>query len=320
MKTKITGILASVIILGLVGCDNVSYKKTKSGLAYKIIPGNSKDSVAKLGNIVKFHFVRKLNDSVLVTSFDKMPSYMPLQEMPANAYSPIEVFFMARKGDSIVTVESIDTLLNRGMANQLPPNVKKGDQFTTYIKILEVFKSDSLAMPDYQAEVEKDKPRREKEMKEQQVKDEAERKVQMVSGVKEMETYLAAKKITAQKTEEGTFVVVKEKGTGEPVVDGKFITVKYTGKLLETDSVFESNQYEFQMPNGVIRGWIDGLKLFNKGGKGTLYIPGFMAYGKDPGPGNKPYTALIFDVEVMNVSDKSAQAPAAPVPPQPAAN
>lgn len=331
MKTKITLIIASAIILALTGCDQLSYKKTKSGLVYKLISGGSKDSVAKTGNIVKFHFTRKLNDSLLYSSFGKMPSYIPLQNDPGMAYSPIEVFFLARKGDSLVTIESVDTLLKKGMTNQMPPSAKKGDRMTTTIKVLEIFKNDSLAMPDYQAEMAKDKPRQDKEMQEMQAKrteqmkeqmkkefEELKKSGEMDKQIKAMETYLAGKKISAQKTNEGTFIVVNQKGSGEPAVDGKFISVKYTGRILETDSVFESNVYTFQMGTGnVIRGWEDGLKLLNKGGKGKLYIPGFLAYGKNTGPGGKPYQALIFDVEILNVSNTLEQPATTAVPPPP---
>ncbi len=317
MKSKITLIIASAFILTLTACDKSSYKKTKSGLVYKLISGGSKDSVARVGNVVKIHFARKYNDSLIFTSFDKMPNFIPLQSDPGLAYSPVEILFLARKGDSIVTVEAVDSLLKKGKSNQLPPTAKKGDRITTYIKILEVYKNDSLAMSDYQAEVAKDKPRQEKEAQEMQAKADAQRIEQgkadweelkksgeMEKGIKAMQSYLGSKKITAQKTDDGTFVVVKEKGTGEPVVDGKFISVKYTGRILETDSVFQSSVYTFKLGTySVIHGWDDGLKLFNKGGKGTLYIPGYLAYAKNPGPGNKPFQALIFDVEVTNVSD-----------------
>ena len=72
----------------------------------------------------------------------------------------------------------------------------------------------------------------------------------------------------------------------------------------------------------VIAGWDEGLKKFGKGGKGTLYIPGFLAYGMRPGPGGQPNEGLVFDVEMVDISDK-APAPKqnpriAPVPePQP---
>jgi FKBP-type peptidyl-prolyl cis-trans isomerase FkpA len=331
MKTKLRLIIASAIILSLVSCDKVDFKKTKSGLVYKIISGGNKDSAARNGNVVKFYFTRKFNDSVLYSSFGKMPSYVPLQADPNMNYSPVEVFYFAKKGDSIVTVEMVDTLIKKGLQAQLPPNAKNGDKMTTYIKIIEIFKSDSTAMPDYQAEMAKDKPRQEKEQAEMQAKaqaqqletmkkewDELKKSGEMDKQIKAMETFLAAKSIKAQKTEIGTFVVVNQKGSGATPVDGKFVTVKYTGKILETDSVFESSQYTFQMgahvgPNAVIRGWDDGLKSFNVGGKGILYIPAYLAYGKQAGPGGKTNQPLTFDVEVLNVSDTKEQP--APTPP-----
>ena len=120
----------------------------------------------------------------------------------------------------------------------------------------------------------------------------------------EILAYFAAKKITNYKKVGGTYVVVKEKGTGAPAANGKFVRVKYAGRVLETDSVFQANEYTFPLGDGeVIQGWDEGIPEFNKGGKGTLFIPGYLAYGSDPGPANKPYAALIFEVEVLNVSD-----------------
>jgi FKBP-type peptidyl-prolyl cis-trans isomerase FkpA len=58
----------------------------------------------------------------------------------------------------------------------------------------------------------------------------------------------------------------------------------------------------------VIPGWDDGLKVFKKGGKGTLYIPAFMAYDAQPGPGRKPFENLMFDVEIVDVTDAPAAA------------
>jgi len=333
MKTKITLVLVFAMALAFTGCK--SYKKTKSGLVYKIFPASGKDSLIKAGDIVKFHFTRKLNDSVLYSSYGKMPSYipLPLQNDPGMDYSPVEVFFLAKKGDSLVTIEMMDTLIKKGATQQLPPNVKKGDRLTTYIKILEVYKSDSLARKDVDIELAKDRPRQEKEMKERDAKEEEARKIQMQknwdeikkSGVMEkevemMQAFLTSKKINAQKTNDGTFVTIKEKGDGDPVLDGKYVVIKYTGKFPETDSVFESNVYTFKLGTGVvIRGWDDGLKLFNVGGNGTLYIPAYMAWGKDPGPGNKTNQPVIFDVKVLSVADteKDATDAAAKVLPPP---
>lgn len=322
MKTTLTFVVTILISVSIISCGQ-DFKKTKSGLVYKIIPGGSKDSLAGANDVFKFNFIRKLNDSLLLDSYGKMPGFQPYVSDPSISYSPLEVLFMMRKGDSAVIVESFDTIIKKGYASQLPYG-KKGDMIRTYIKVIEVFRSDSAARADYTMEMEKDRPRQEKEMKEQQEKEIADRKIQKEKEMEELKKsggiekqdkvvtdYLAKKNIAAVRAPQGTMVYIKEKGTGAPATNGKFITVKYAGRTLRTDSVFQASEYIFELGVGeVIAGWDDGILQFNKGGKGTLFIPGYLAYGKNPGPGanGQPYDALIFDVEILNVSDTREQA------------
>ena len=313
----------SVMIFTIAGCGNLDYKKTKSGLLYKIISsGNSKNPVAKENNYLKFNVVTKLNDSVIYSSYGKMPGYSKVIAAKDADYSPVEIFGMLKKGDSAITVSMIDTFLKRGMASQLPPGAKKGDRMVITFKVLDVFAGDSAIQKDYNAEMVKDKPRQQKEMQEQmalqkkQIKEMRAKQVEDLrkSGeidkeLKNMESYLASKKITAQQTGSGTFVVIKQQGTGASVNDGDTVAVKYTGRILATDSVFQSNSYTFPLGEGaVIAGWDEGLKLFKVGGKGTLYIPGFLAYGANARPPFRAFEALIFDVELTNARPASPAA------------
>src|SRR5215831_16582409 len=260
-------VLGAVIFLA--GCGNMDYKKTKSGLMYKIISsGNSSSPVAKVNSYLKFNVVSKLNDSVLYSSYGKLPGYAKVQPDAAD-YSPNEVFGMLRKGDSAITVSLIDTFIKRGLSAQLPPRAKKGDRLIVTFKVLEVFSNDSLAQKDYNAEMVKDQPRQQKEMQEQMAKqqqmikeqiakqlDELKKSGEVDKELKAMDTYLSSKKITAQKTGDGTYVVIKQQGTGMPLKDGDTVKVKYTGKILATDSVFESNTYSFPLgEHQVIQGW-----------------------------------------------------------------
>jgi hypothetical protein len=137
-------------------CNKISYRKSKSGLVYKIFPSNGKDSLLKMGQIAKFHYIAKLNDSVLYSSYGKVPGYAKLSPLPMAPYNLLEILPMMKKGDSAVTVQMADTLLKKG--EQLPPSAKKGDRITTTMRITDVFESDSLAMKDYNAETEKDMP------------------------------------------------------------------------------------------------------------------------------------------------------------------
>jgi FKBP-type peptidyl-prolyl cis-trans isomerase len=317
---RLNYVLVIIAALSLtVACNKITYKKTKSGLAYKIFKGDGKDSI-KNGYIVKFNYTIKFNDSLMdrFNSYGKMPGYVKVQEQQKPSYDFQELLPMLRKGDSAVTVQMADTLLVQG-SQLLPPHAKKGDRLTMTIKITEVFPVDSVAMADYNKEIERDKPRMMKEQEEQmakmkkeqeeaRIKEEAEleKSGEIAKELQDMQGYLAAKKINAQKTGKGTFVYIQQQGTGRQAENNKYVNVKYTGKILTTDSTFQSNSYAFKLGNAeAIRGWDEGLLLFKEGGKGTLFIPGFLAYGANPGPGSpfKPFEALKFDIELLQVSD-----------------
>lgn len=312
----------AIPIAAIVSCNNLDFKKTKSGVLYKILStGNPKDSLAKPGQIMKFNVISKLNDSVLYTSYGKMPGFVRVPNSMETEYSPAEVFPLLRKGDSVVVVTLTDSIIAKGQGEQLPPGTKKGDRLSTTFKILELFSNDSLARLDYDAEMKKDEPRRQKESAEQEIKMQEQQKVDLQkemaeykqSGeidkeLKAMEAYLDAKKIHAQKTGMGVFVDIKLQGDGPAIDSGKVVTIKYTGRKIDTDSIFQSNTYSFVLGKmQVIQGWEQGLQLFKKGGKGTLYIPGFLAYGSKVAPGSpfKPFEPLMFDVEVMDVKDNT---------------
>ena len=301
MKSKITMIVPAVLALVMMSCGT-DYKKAKSGLVYKIFPGNSKDSAAGFNNVVKYNVVYKINDSLLYDNHGKMPEFFVVSPQIVGSYSPFEIFTQLKKGDSVVTTQLVDTLLKKGMGQQIP-FAKKGDQIKTFIKVIEIFRVDSIARLDYQAEIEKDRPRQEKEAKETEAK-------QKVIEEKELQDYFAKNNFNPVKAPRGTYVLIKEKGTGAAATIGKFLTVKYVGRGLKDNQQFDAGVYVFQLgPGSVIQGWHDGLALFNQGGKGVLYVPGTLAYGPQAGPGG-PYAALIFDVEVLGVSDTQEQADA----------
>jgi FKBP-type peptidyl-prolyl cis-trans isomerase len=301
MKTSITMIIAGVIALGLVSCD-AQYKKTSSGLVYKIIRGNSKDSIAKTNDVLKYHLVLKINDSLLYDTHGKMPQYGAVSERAKGSYSYYELLGFLRKGDSAIAIQLADTLFKKGYQAQIP-FAKKGDHLKVYLKVLEVFRSDSSARIDAKAEYDKDTPRREKEEQEAMAKLRAKEE-------KEMQDYFAAKKITpTQKAPLGTYVLINEKGSGEPVVKGKFVTVKYDGRLMKNEQQFDAGVYTFQIQVGnAIMGWHDGLALFNQGGKGVLYVPASLGYGEQGSGPIPPNAGLKFDVELLSVNDTEAKA------------
>jgi FKBP-type peptidyl-prolyl cis-trans isomerases 1 len=94
------------------------------------------------------------------------------------------------------------------------------------------------------------------------------------------------------------------KGTGEiPTADSK-VKVHYKGTLLdgtEFDSSYKRNEPATFGAGQVIKGWTEALTLMPVGSKWELYIPSDLAYGsRDAGP-IKPFSTLIFEVELLSI-------------------
>lgn len=98
-------------------------------------------------------------------------------------------------------------------------------------------------------------------------------------------------------------------GTGEEAVAGNVITVHYTGTLTDgtkfDSSVDRGQPFRFVLGAGqVIQGWEQGFAGMKVGGKRKLVIPSDMAYG-DRGQGPiPPNSTLLFDVELIAVSNQ----------------
>lgn len=293
--TKITSLLLAVAAFAmLAACNTSGYKQTPSGIRYRII-STGDGPLVKKGEILKFNYAQKLNDSSLFNSFNSLPTYAKVDSV-GSVYSPIEVFPFLRKGDSVVIVQLADTIMKRMPPGQ-PSPLKKGDKITLTLKILDILKGDEMAQAD--------------QMKE--LKTESDREAGTI------QRYLTSKNITTEKTPKGVYVSVQSPGDGPAVDSGKYVSVMYTGKLFAadkavTEKVFETNTgkapIQFTINSGqVIPGWDEGLKMLKKGGKATLYIPATLAYGQQPGPGGKPFENLIFDVQVVDVADAAPKQP-----------
>ena len=79
----------------------------------------------------------------------------------------------------------------------------------------------------------------------------------------------------------------------------------YEGTLIDGtifDSSIKRGEPAVFGVNQVIKGWVEALQLMEEGAKWRLYIPYDMAYGEH-GAGEMipPYSALIFDVELIKV-------------------
>ena len=128
-------------------------------------------------------------------------------------------------------------------------------------------------------------------------------------------------------TKIGTGPLAEPSILGTSMADSKikWYTVRYTGWLADGtkfDSSYDHPGGEpITFPAGahrVIPGWDTGFQGMHIGGKRRLFIPYQLAYGEAGRPPHIPAKSnLIFDIELVSISDNP---PTPPTPPTPAAN
>lgn len=299
MKTVRNLLLIAAGLIVFASCKKSSYRKTPGGLPYKVYAGDGKVKV-KMGDFIKVQLTQKVNDSTLFTTGGKLAIYLHVSPTP-NPYDINEIWTNLHVGDSVVATQMMDTFINRS-PNSVPPQFKKGDKVLTYVRIVGVFASDSLARID----------------------DEKARKELLTGEIKEIETYLSSKKVNAQKTPSGSFVEVIKTGDGMLADSGKYVSVLYTGTSFSgkrfdsnTDTSFHHTEpYPFVVGSGsMIKGFDEAVRFLKKGGVAKVYIPSMLAYAGTPStPLIKPYEHLIFDIEISDVQEKAPASPVSGVP------
>ena len=92
-------------------------------------------------------------------------------------------------------------------------------------------------------------------------------------------------------------------GTGALPTDTSTVKVNYEGKLLDGtvfDSSYKRNEPTTFRANQVIKGWTEALKKMPVGSTWEVYIPQELAYGEREAGQIKPFSALIFKIELLS--------------------
>ena len=124
-------------------------------------------------------------------------------------------------------------------------------------------------------------------------------------GAKFMAEY--AKKPGVKKLDGGVLYRVIKEGKGEMPKDTSLVRVHYEGKTVD-GKVFDSS-YERKEPvqlraNQVIPGWTTALTHMPVGSTWEVVIPYDKAYGDRETPQIKPFSTLIFKIELVGVGRK----------------
>ena len=113
-----------------------------------------------------------------------------------------------------------------------------------------------------------------------------------------------AKKDGVKSLGDGIYYEVLTEGTGEIPADTNVVKVNYEGKLIN-DTVFDSS-YQRGEPttfrcNQVIPGWKTALTHMPVGSTWMVYIPQEQAYASGEAGKIKPFSCLIFKIELVGI-------------------
>ena len=129
-------------------------------------------------------------------------------------------------------------------------------------------------------------------------------------------TYGANKKageafLAANKTKPGVITTasglqykIEKKGTGPLPTDASKVKINYRGTTIdgkEFDSSYKRKEPATLVVGQNIKGFAEALKLMPVGSKFILYVPQNLAYGTQEAGQIKPFSTLIFEVELLSI-------------------
>ena len=321
---------AALSVALLASCDKMGGKggftKSKSGLEYKVM-GDHKGKTPGDSDYVEFHIKEMTEKDSVLTDTRKAdgpnkgaPAFVPISFPQFPAYIK-EALKMLSVGDSGVFQYPSDSLFKGEAEKQRPPFLPKGSHIRfalSLVRIADKATFEAANKTRRMSAIQERVKEREKYVADLMAKSGD----QVKKDDEAIEKYIKDHKITgAKKTSTGLYYVIDQEGTGPNIMPGDNAKVNYTGMLL-SDKIFDSSveamakkagKYDPKRPYGdgfvvpvgegrVIPGWDEGLTYFNKGSKGRLLIPSYIAYGAQGTgadiPANSP---LVFEIEIMDI-------------------
>ncbi|MGZ3873783.1 MAG: FKBP-type peptidyl-prolyl cis-trans isomerase [Mucilaginibacter sp.] len=263
-------------------------QRTPKGALYQIYTHNTGEKI-KLDDIITFQYIQKTDkDSILYSTYvSGQPGQARIQ--PSRSLADLmEIFPLLTVNDSLLVKVPTDSIF-MGHEEQRPPFFPKGSNLNFTIKIQKVQPLDAFMAEIKQAEI---------------------------TGT---DNYIAAHKLNLQTTPTGLRYVITQPSAKRKPVKGDTLLVNYAGRTLD-DKVFDTSieaiakNAGLQQPGrtyepltvvagagGIIPGWEEGLLLLNEGSKATFVIPSNLAYGAQGSGLIKPFSTLVFDIELVKV-------------------
>lgn len=289
-KKSLYGVFILVLLSGLLLYSSFSetYHRTDTGLRYKLINSNRKEPVARMGYTAKIHYCQKVGNRIIDQTYDMMPLYYTVMPGLGNRYNPLEVFdYGLKKGDSVVTIQLVDSMIKKKILKTLPAWMKPADQWITCFKVENVFMNDSLLQAD-------------KMMERNRVK-----LLQQTLGMARILAYLRKYRITAVLQKDAYLQWIRH-GYGLQADTGTVIKAVLNIRTLKDTLVARQDTVSFFTGRSYWPYPIEQLTYTLKAGSlMRLYLPAVLVTGVEPSSAKiKANDDLIVDLEVLEMKGK----------------
>ena len=144
---------------------------------------------------------------------------------------------------------------------------------------------------------------------EAEAKQSEQNKVQFQAELEVGQKYLEenAQKEGVVTTESGLQYKIIKEGKGDIPTTMDQVEVHYEGTLIDGtkfDSSYDRGEPSKFGVTQVIKGWTEALQLMKEGSVWELYIPYNIAYGERGSRNIKPFSTLIFKIELISIVKK----------------
>lgn len=262
------------------------YKKTESGIYYKIYTHDNKDTAQiRLGSILTLNLTYGLKDSILFDSKDAPEPIMIRVEAPSYDGDFNDALTLFKQGDSASFVLKAGPFFTKTFRQPAVPDFLTDEtDLYFHMKILKVQSQEEID--------------RETEVRNMQLEQEEMTKLQ---------EYITAKQVNVQPNASGIYYIETKKGTGKAPAENGYVSAHYTVHLLSGELLFSTYdrgepidfKYGSQFEN---EGFMEVIGMMKEGGKANAIIPSAKAFGAQ-GAGNvvPPFSTLYYEIELVKI-------------------
>lgn len=284
--TFVTAMVATLVYSCNFG-DYPGFKKTESGVYYKIYNSDNEDTTqVRTGSVVTMSLSYGIKDSMVFDSRDMDQPVMMSVTEPQYEGDFFEALKLFRQGDSATFILKAGPFFTKTVRQPSLPNYAT-EETDLYFNVV-------LNKVQTQEQVEA----------ERQAKNEVLRQ----NEVEYLQKYIQDNNITTPPSNTGVYYLETKKGSGKsPEKDG-YVSVHFTvfllgqpEKLFSTLDKGEPIDFKFgsQFEN---KGFQEAVGQMKEGGKANAIVPSAMAFGEQ-GAGNivPPFSTLYYEIELVNV-------------------